>query len=250
MSVGLYTLTRSTLFNLKMYRLYWPHLISICMLMPITYLVIVFAVSQGDLETLLAALTGYIIMSGFNILFYMSAIYVANTFEEQVLESYVLLPVPFWEVVVSVVVTQGLIGIPSLVVGLVIIFLVSRSIHIPLLLAGLILLYLVYSSLSILLGMQVKSRIKLDPLLITLMMLTIIITPAYYRLLYVSEPYRTLLLLNPLTHIVIILRASVGVNEGFPVTLSLLYITLFSTLISLLVWWKLRGGAFTVLEKR
>jgi len=248
--MGLFTLTKSTLFTLKMYRLYWPHLVSICVLMPITYLVVVLAISQGDLEATRSALTGYITMSGFNVLFYMLAIYVANTFEEQVLESYVLLPVPFWEIIASTVLAQALIGIPPLLVGITLLLLVSSNINIPLLLVGLTLILVVYTSLGILLGVKVKSRIKLDPILVTLMMFTIIATPVYYRLLYVNEPYRTIILLNPLTHITIVLRAALNIYEGFPAPLSILYTAVFSTMLILYLWWRLRGGAFTVLEKR
>ena len=244
------TLFKSVTFTLKMYRLYWPYLVSISIMMPITYLVIVFAFSQGDLEVLRAALTGYITIVGFNILFYMLASLIANTFEDQVLESYALLPVPFWEIIASLIVTQALIGTVPLTLGLVALRSVSSSINIPLLLAGLVLIFVTYTPLAILLGVTVRNRIRLDPLLVFLMMIVIITTPAYYRLLYVSEPYKTLLLVNPLTHIVIILRSSVGVSECVPVEFSILYTTLFSILLCVLVWCKLRGGVFTVLEKR
>ena len=248
--MGFSTLTKSTLFALKTYRLYWPNLISICVLMPITYLVVIFATVPGDIEALKAVLVGYIVMTGFNTLFYMSALYIANTFEEQVLESYVLLPVPFWEVILSTILAQVLVSIPPLVVGLIMLFLVSSTINILLLVAGLAVIPVIYNSLGVLLGAKVRNMIKLNPLLVALMMITIIATPVYYRLLYVSEPYRTLLLLNPLTHVVVVLRASVGVYEGFPVEFSLLYSALISALLLFLTWWKLRGGAFTVLEKR
>jgi ABC-type polysaccharide/polyol phosphate export permease len=162
----------------------------------------------------------------------------------------VLLPVPFWEVILSVILAQVLVSIPPLVVGLVMLFLVSSTINTLLLVAGLAVILVIYNSLGVLLGAKVRSMIKLNPLLVALMMITIIATPVYYRLLYVSEPYRTLLLLNPLTHVVVVLRASVGVYEGFPVEFSLLYSALISALLLFLTWWKLRGGAFTVLEKR
>jgi len=244
------TLFKSLTFTLKIYRVYWPYLVAISILMPITYLVIVFAISQGDFEVLRVALTGYITIAGFNILFYMSAILVANTFEEQVLESYALLPVPFWEIIASLILTQALIGTAPLILGLVMLRSVSSSINISPLLAGLVLIFVIYTLLAILLGVTVRSRIRLDPLLVFLMMIVIITTPAYYRLLHVSEPYKTLLLVNPLTHIVVILRSSVGVSECVPVEFSILYTTLFSILLCIFVWYKLRGGVFTVLEKR
>jgi len=248
--VGFSTLFKSTTFTLKMYRLYWPYLVSISIMMPITYLIIVLAVSQGNLEALRVALTGYIVITGFNILLYMLTTLIANTFEEQVLESYSLLPVPFWEIIVSQILTQALIGAIPLAVGLIILRCVSSNIDISLLITGLVLEFTIYTPLAILLGVSVRSRIRLDPLLVFLMMLVIIATPAYYRLLYVSEPYKTLLLVNPLTHIVLVLRSAVKISEGFPLIFSILYTTLFSTILCVLVWYKLRGGVFTVLEKR
>jgi len=248
--MGFSTLFKSTTFTLKMYRLYWPYLLSISIMMPVTYLIIILAISQGDLEALRVALTGYITITGFNILLYMLATLIANTFEEQVLESYALLPVSFWEIVISQILAQALIGIIPLAVGLVVLKCISSNINIPLLITGLTLEFAIYTPLAILLGISVRNRIRLDPLLVFLMMFIVIATPSYYRLLYIGDIYKTLLLINPLTHVVLVLRSAVGVYEGFPLVFSIIYSILFSTLLCVLVLYKLRGGAFTVLEKR
>ena len=247
--MGFSTLLKSTKFALKMFRLYWSFLV-VVLLFPVTYMVVVVAMMQGSPEALKVALTGYVIIAGFSVLFSMPATLVTEMFEEQVLETLALLPVPFWEIMVSQLLALALVGVASLSVGLVGLWCVSGGVDLALLLVGLALVFVLYIPLAVLVGITVKSRIKLQSLISILSFLVVIATPAFYRLAYIGEPYRTLLLVNPLAHVAVVLRAAVGIPEGVPETVSVAYVALTSLALSAAIWYKLRGGVFTVVERR
>jgi len=247
--VGLSTLLKSTAFALKVFRLYWSFLV-VVFLFPITYAVVVVAMMQGSPEALKVALTGYVVIAGFSVLFSMPATLVTEMFEEQVLETLALLPVPFWEIMVSQLLALALVGTASLSVGLVGLWYVSGGADLALLIVGFALVFSLYIPLAVLVGITVKSRVKLQSLLSILSFLIVIVTPAFYRLAYIGEPYRTLLLVNPLAHVTAVLRAAVGIPEGVSETLSIAYATLTSLALSVIIWYKLRRGVFTVVERR
>ncbi len=249
MSVGLSTLLKLTAFALKMFRLYWSFLV-VVFLFPITYMVVVLAMMGGTPEAMKVALTGYVIIMGYSILFSMPAMLIVEMFEEQVLETLALLPVPFWEIMASQLLALALAGAASISVGIVGLWYVSGSLDLVLLLVGFALVFAIYTPLAVLAGITIRSRVKLQSILSFLNLLVVIATPAFYRLQYVGDPYRTLLLVNPLTHVVAVLRAAVGIPEGVPKTLSIAYVASTSLALSVLIWYKIRRGIFTVIERR
>jgi ABC-type polysaccharide/polyol phosphate export permease len=111
-------------------------------------------------------------------------------------------------------------------------------------------MYAFFVPLAVLLAVTVKRAMTLSSILSFSAFVLIIASPVFYRLLYVSEPYRALLLLNPLTHIVVVLRSGSGLQEGFPAVSSIALLTLMSSALWVLLWYKLRGGVFTIIEKR
>jgi ABC-type polysaccharide/polyol phosphate export permease len=239
----------TTVFFLKVYKLNWYFLLTLYII-PATYLTVMFASSQGSREALMAGLTGFTILVSYNTLFYSLASFTSNMFEEQIFESYFLMPIPFHEILMAAALMQILINIPPTLMSLIMLTYISANTNFPLLLSGILLTYAFFIPPAILLAIKVKRRMLLESFLMILMLIMIMATPAFYRLQYISEPYKTLLLANPLTHLIIMLRASIGLMEGFPENISTTYITTLTSILWITLWYKLRKGVVTMAEKR
>lgn len=237
-------------FFLRTYMENWLYFLMLY-LVPLTYLVVVFVMAQGSLEALATGLTGFVVMVGYQYLLQTSASFISNMFEPQIFETYYLMPQSFPEIIASfIAVTVLLISMPPVALCSLALAWTVGIVDVPVYLAGIVLMYAFFVPLAVLLAVTVKRAMTLSSILSFLMFVVIIASPVFYRLLYVSEPYRALLLLNPLTHIVVVLRSGSGLQEGFPAVSSITLLTLMSSALWVLLWYKLRGGVFTIVEKR
>ncbi|MEM1719315.1 MAG: hypothetical protein QW432_02990 [Desulfurococcaceae archaeon] len=244
------TLLKSVSFTLKMYRLFWMTLVMVTVVLPFTYLVVVVMFSGGNPESLATGLTGFLVMTSFSALVYPTAISIANMFEEQALELYATLPVSLRVLLASNVISQLIFSSTPVVLGVVALVLIAGNVHGAYMALGLVYSTTIFSFTALILGLSVRSRYKLEPVLMSLMMLVIVATPLYYRLFGLTKPLREILVANPVTHIVCLLRLGIGLSEGVPAEVSIAYLTALSLALFALTWYKTRGGVLTVIEKR
>lgn len=243
-------LAKSTLFTLKMYRLYWTSVLTVTVILPLTYMAILVLSSGGSSESLVVGLTGYLVMVCFSSLVYPVALIVANTFEEQVLELHASLPISLTALFASYVVSQLIFSAPAITLGIVALYAVVGSFNWPYIILCLFISLTLFPHLAILLGLTVKSRYKLEPVLTSLITLVVVATPLYYRLTSIYEPWRSALLLNPITHVISLLRLGTGIHEGIPTIYSIVYLGSLTLLLSTITLYKIRHGGLTALEKR
>jgi len=233
-----------------MYRLYWANLLSVTVLLPATYLAVIAIFSGGAPEPMVVGLTGYVVMTCFTTMVYPVALQVANTFEEQVLELYASLPISLGELLASIVASQLVFAAPALVFGLMTLSLVTSWVNPAYVVASILLSISVFSTLAVLLGLLFKSRYKLDPVLTLLMMLVVVVSPLYYKLGSLSSYWKVALMVNPITHMICLVREGVGLSEGVSPITSIAYLaSLLVALIALLLY-KTRTGVLTVIEGR
>lgn len=243
-------LLKSVSFMLKTYRLFWTTLVTVTVILPFTYLAVIVMFSGGDPESLVIGLTGFLVMTSFSTLVYPTAILVANMFEEQALELYATLPISLRALLASNVISQLIFSSMPLILGTIALVLASNSVLGAYIVLGLLYSTAIFSFTALILGLSIRSRYKLDPVLTFLMMIVVIATPLYYRLSGVAKSLRAVLVVNPVTHIVCLLRLGIGLNEGVPVEVSISYLTVFLLVLFALTWYKTRGGVLTVIEKR
>lgn len=244
------TLLKSVAFTLKTYRLFWTILVTVTVLLPFTYLVVVVMFSGGNPESLVIGLTGFLVMTLFSTLVYPTAISVANMFEEQALELYATLPISLRALLASNVISQLIFSSVPTALGIAMLTLTASSVSGVYIALGLLYSITIFSLTALILGLGIRNRYKLDPVLTFLMMIVVIATPLYYRLSGTIPLLRAALITNPVTHIVCLLRLGIGLNEGIPVEVSILYLTILSFALFTLTWYKTRGGVLTVIEKR
>lgn len=247
--MGLSSLAASISFTLKMYRLYWANLISVMVILPATYLAVVVLFSGGVLESLVVGLTGYIVMACFTTMVYPAALQVANMFEEQVLELYASLPASLREIILSIIASQLVFAAPAVASGLIALSMIVGDMNALYVVASTLLSLAVFSTLAVLLGLTFKSRHRLDPVLTLSMMLVVVASPLFYRLEVVPEYWRAVLLVNPITHMICLLREGVGFSEAVSPAVSLSYLLALLVAFLALVFYRTRTGVLTVLER-
>lgn len=244
------TLLKSMSFTLKSYRLFWATLITVTVVLPFTYLAIIVMFSGGNPESLVTGLTGFLVMTLFSTLVYPTAILIANMFEEQALELYATLPISLRTLLASIVISQLIFSSIPVVLGIVALVLIVSDVRGAYIALGLLYSITIFSFTALILGLSIRSRYKLDPVLTSLMMIVVIATPLYYRLSGITMPLRAVLIANPVTYVVCLLRLGIGLNEGIPAEASIAYLTVLSLILFTLTWYKTRGGVLTVIEKR
>ncbi|MEM1732789.1 MAG: ABC transporter permease [Desulfurococcaceae archaeon] len=246
--MNLYELFKTMCFNIRSLRLYWLNVLTTSLLIPLSYLIIVILLSPDSPNHIIMALTGFIVISEFSTLVLPVALLVGGIFDENVVELYASLPTGFSEIILSYVLTYLVFSIPVLFGFLLVISKYTAMVNWPYLLIGLVYLLTLCSLIGIWLGLYIKNRLILEPLLSLMLIAVIVFTPAYYRLTNVSGPLRLITLVNPVTHVVNLLRTGVNMCEGIETSFSILYLTLIVMVISISIVLRLNRGLTNFLE--
>jgi ABC-type polysaccharide/polyol phosphate export permease len=237
-----------TLFELKMVRLYWPYILIINILLPFSYLMIVLFSTYGSQEAVKIALTGFLVISSFSILIYTIGHRIGNLFEDEVLELVASLPIGFQELILSIILSYVILSLPAVlasIIGLIAVAGITRPL---LMVTGLLFMYAVSIISGVITGLSVRNVRKLDPLLQVLVFLAIIFTPAFYEI--PDNIYVIPLAANPLTHVVVLLRASIGIASTITPIISLTYLIVIMSLSIVFILHFMRRPLFTIIEKK
>ncbi len=242
---------KTIVFELKSLRLYWFPILTMTIVVPLSYFLIVVLSSGSSTQNLLITLPGFMVISVFSVLVLPLAQKINNMFSDDVIELIASLPISLKSLILAYIGTYTMLSLPLITVPvIVLVFYLQRGVNMILLVFGLTTLWYLALALSILLGLTVRNKLKLDPLLSILLLTVIILTPAFYPISNVTGLFRSIVLVNPLTHIVLILRASVGVYSGIPLTISFTYLALLLTIVTMVLVVKVRNIALNIIEKR
>ncbi|MGC9103867.1 MAG: hypothetical protein ACP5JF_03630 [Candidatus Methanodesulfokora sp.] len=246
--IKLRNVLKGALFELVSMRLYWPYLLIINILLPFSYFMIVLLSAYNSPGVLQRTLIGFLVISSFSILIYTIAHRIGNLFEDDILELAASLPITFHELILSYILSYVLYSLPITLI-LIITLAITTSIPRPLLMmAGLLFMYTIDILSGVIIGLLVRNIRKLDPLLQVLVFLAVILTPAFYEI--PSDIY-IILLMNPLTHVIVLLKASINIVTTIPLTLSLIYLMILVSLsvIFVLLYFG-KKPLFTIIEKK
>ncbi len=240
----------TVVFEFKSLRLYWFPIVTMTVIVPFSYLLIAVLSSGSSQQSFLITLSGFSVISVFLVLVLPLAQRVSNMFSDDVVELLASLPISIRELVIAYILTYTLLSIP-LVVGLTVLFILNSAyLNVGLLLLGILGLWCLASTTGIVLGFTVRNKLKLDPLLSILLLVVIVITPAFYPIKNTIGPFKILILANPLTHVVSIIRASIGINEETPLMASIIYLVLMFAVFVLVIVNILRNVTLSIIERK
>ncbi|WP_197704283.1 hypothetical protein [Thermococcus henrietii] len=201
--------------ELKGMRIYMLQIIVSLLVVPLSFLALILINSKGAPDTLKAYLiSGFIVISFVGVLLLMLSIRVSTVFEPRFLELYSTLPVSIKKVILSMFLTYVLLGMPQTLIALLLLIKYSRAINIPLLLISLALIAGELGSMAIVLGTTIRNPYKVQAFTSILPWILTLLSPAYYK------SSSKILLLNPVTHLLNVLRASLALEKLSMVSLA------------------------------
>ena len=230
-------------------RIYLFQLFVVLFLLPFSYLFIMLLSGKGKLTTSQIAflLTGYMVVTLISAFINMLSLRVVNTKEPQVLELYSTFSITFPQIILSQSLTYVILTLPIVLLTFIYVSLSLKQVNILLLAFGIIFSILVLLLLSISLGLIMNNLFLANGVLQILSVILIIFSPAYFDANTLNRTIQILLLLNPVTHILNILRSPLAISANFDILWS--YGILFVLSIALILFILRRVRRTYILEK-
>jgi|Deesub1362B_J571_1020462.scaffolds.fasta_scaffold00007_147 ABC-2 type transport system permease protein len=196
------------LMELKGMRIYMLQIIVSLFVVPLSFLALILLNSKEAPSTFKAYLiSGFIVISFVGLLLLMLSFRVSTVFEPRFLELYSTLPVSIEKVVLSMFLAYVLLGVPQTLIALLLLIKYSSTINIPLLLTSFALIAGELGSIAIVLGATIRNPYKVQAFTSILPWILTLLSPAYYK------SSSKILLLNPITHLLNVLRASLALEK-------------------------------------
>lgn len=228
------------LLELKGMRIYKVFILINLVVLPFSYAVVLLLSGAGqDHSYLLSGLVGASLVSTFVSLV---AHRVSNLVQPQVLELYAVFPVRMELMVLGAVAAYALIVFPQVgaLIGLTIGFSYTGK-RALLAVPGVFLGLLFLASLGVFLGTLVRNPYKAQGLFPLLSWILLLTAPVYYQVENLPRAYVTLILLNPLTHVLNVIRFPLGFAPLLNVHLSIGVLVVIGGLTSLYTLRSLRN---------
>lgn len=223
--------------ELKNLRIFLLQLFVVLFLLPFSYLFIMLLAGNGNLEKIqiVSLLTGYIVVTLTSAFINMLSLRITNTRQPEVLELYSTFSITFPQIVVSQCITYTLLTLPLILAAFLYVILSLESVNILLFISGIVIGIFVLLLLSVSLGLLMNNLFLANGLYQIVSMFLIIFSPSFFDMQTLNKFFQTLLLLNPITHVLNILRSPLNISLGFDVRWSYLFLFVLSVLLVLFV---------------
>jgi len=223
--------------ELKSLRIFLLQLFVVLFLLPFSYLFIMLLAGNGNLERIqiVSLLTGYIVVTLTSAFINMLSLRITNTRQPQVLELYSTFSITFPQIVVSQCITYTLLTLPLILAAFLYVILSLKSVNILLFISGIVIGIFVLLLLSVSLGLLMNNLFLANGLCQIVSVFLIIFSPSFFGMQTLNKFFQTLLLLNPITHVLNILRSPLNISLGFDVRWSYLFLFVLSVLLVLFV---------------
>lgn len=223
--------------ELKSLRIFLLQLFVVLFLLPFSYLFIMLLAGNGNLERIqiVSLLTGYIVVTLTSAFINMLSLRITNTRQPEVLELYSTFSITFPQIVVSQCITYTLLTLPLILAAFLYVILSLESVNILLFISGIVIGIFVLLLLSVSLGLLMNNLFLANGLCQIVSVFLIIFSPSFFGMQTLNKFFQTLLLLNPITHVLNILRSPLNISLGFDVRWSYLFLFVLSVLLVLFV---------------
>jgi len=231
----------------KTLRIYLLQLFLVVFVMPFSYALVVLLSSGTQNVSVSYLLSGYIVSTLISTFLAMLALSITNLRQKEVLELYSTYAVTFPEVIVSVCLTYVLIVLPIIVAVLPFILIHVSSVNYLMFFLAIIISILFLLCFSVYLGLSMKNLFIANGLLQLISWAFILFSPIYYSFQSQSTVFKYVLLINPTTHLLNIIRIPLGFAPVASVWISYMYVSLLIALMLLYISKRVRSTY--ILEK-
>jgi len=120
---------------------------------------------------------------------------------------------------------------PEIVLSVALLLIYANSINLLLFTIGMVISVLGLLLLGLFLGLLIKNIFKAQGIIPFVAWVLLLIAPVYYKVQHLNLLYKAILLLNPVTHMLNILRASLGFPQIVSIRWSFLYLSVLMVAI-------------------
>ncbi|MGB9833261.1 MAG: hypothetical protein ACPLPP_07140 [Caldisericum exile] len=235
--------------ELKSLRIYWLQLFVVLFLLPFSYLFIMFLSSGGNINKneVVSLLIGYMVVTLVSSFVNMLSLRITNTKQPEVLELYSTYSMTFPQIIVSQCITYTLLTLPLVIVVSLYAIISLQSVNVPLFITGTIIGISVLLLISIFLGLAMNNLFLANGLFQILFVIFVILSPSYFNMQSLNKVLKILLIFNPITHMLNILRTPLKISSGFDIKWSYLYLFVLSILLVMFIARRIKNTY--VLEK-
>jgi|Deesub1362A_J573_1020465.scaffolds.fasta_scaffold09027_3 ABC-2 type transport system permease protein len=209
----------AALMELKAMRIYKVQLFISLIVLPFSYAIVILLAGGGENHAYL--LSELIVASLVGVFFNLVALRVSNLTQPDVLELYAVLPAHMSQAVLGIITAYSLLALPQIALLLGLAAWRAGEVRIEFALIGTFVSLLAMASLGCFLGVVVRNPFKAQGIFPLLSWLILLAAPIYYGVQGLPRAYVMVLLINPATHAVNLIRPFLGFPEIVPLWISL-----------------------------
>ncbi|MGB4594914.1 MAG: hypothetical protein WBI14_03315 [Anaerolineaceae bacterium] len=222
---------RLVLFELKGMKLFRFQLLTSLLVIPLLLFVVQLNSAGANPSTLQTTIVSFIVATIVSGLLGLLALRICNSFLPDVLELYSTMAITKIEMILSLTLTYILLVSPQIIIG-TLIMVSTKSINNTWAFIATILLSLVwFSILAIGMGLWIKNYYLIMGIMPLFTLVLLMVSPIYLAPLLNSPVIKILTMLNPISYFVNLFQASLNNELLFPVSYSVVFITM--TLLAL-----------------
>jgi len=215
----------------KTLRIYFLQLFIVVFVMPFSYAFVVLLSAAAENMSISYLLSGYIVSTLISTFLGMLALSITNLRQKEVLELYSTYAITFPQVVISICLTYVLIVLPIIVVVLPFVLMHAvRASHLMVLMGVIVSIFFLLC-LSVYLGLSLKNLFIANGILQLLSWILILFSPIYYNFETLNSTFKYALLVNPVTHLLNIVRIPLGFAPMISMWVSYVYVGLLIILM-------------------
>ena len=215
----------------KTLRIYFLQLFIVVFVMPFSYAFVVLLSTAAQDMSISYLLSGYVVSTLISTFLGMLALSITNLRQKEVLELYSTYAITFPQVVISICLTYVLIVLPIIVVVLPFVLMHAVSASVLMVLLGIIVSIFFLLCLSVYLGLSLKNLFIANGILQLLSWILILFSPIYYNFETLNSTFKYALLVNPVTHLLNIVRIPLGFAPMISMWVSYVYVGLITILM-------------------
>lgn len=214
----------------KSLRMYFSQIFFNIIIIPISFLTINLLNGNTDYAYMIS---GFMISSLIGALLNIYAMRVSNIMSIEVLEMYTTWNIKNTTLVYGIGFYYILAILPVLLICTTILLSNGISISIFGFIISLILGTIIIMNLGILLGSSIKNHYIASGIIAYINFLLILITPIYYKSFSTNIIYRSIDYINPISHVLRLLRYSLGIESDLSILISLIYLVTINIVVSI-----------------
>lgn len=235
------------IFELKGMRFYRLQLLVSLFVMPLAFVVVLLAGKNLSSDNVTFVLSGFIVTSMVGSFLGTLALRVSNMMMPDILELYATFSLSRREMVTGMSVTYGLLALPQILVAGTITAFTAPAFQPGLFIFAILIGMFSLAAISVWLGLLVRNYYQAMGLFPLLNWIVVLLSSAYYDPSNMSTAFQWILLVNPVTHYLNLLRSSLGFSPAFSPIWSLVYT--FGLLILLIIAINKRVREMYILER-